>query len=145
MILDSLEHLGNYAKLHTGFVEVVKFLADHDLQTLPLGRYDIKGEDVFVSVNTYATKEHPKVEFHKAYVDIQMVLEGYEQIGWAPRKDLYDVTLYDEQKDICFGEGATQKMEAVPGQFFVFFPEDAHQPGIGNGNSVKKAVFKIKL
>ena len=77
MILDSLEHLGNYTKFHAGFAEVLKFLADHDLQTLPLGRCDIKGEDVFVSINAYATKETPKVEFHKAYADIQIVLEGH--------------------------------------------------------------------
>ena len=145
MILDLLEHLGNYAKLHAGFAAVVKFLADHDLKTLPLGRCDIDGDDVFVSVNTYATKENPKVEFHGTYADIQLVLEGHEQIGWMPKRGLCNVTPYDEPKDISFGEGVTQKMEAIPGQFFVFFPEDAHQPGIGNGNLVKKAVFKIRL
>ena len=145
MILDSLEHLGNYAKLHAGFATVVNFLANHDLQTLPLGRYDIKDEDVFVSINHYATKEDPKVEFHKVYADIQVMLEGYEQIGWLSQKDLRDITPYDANKDIAFGEGITQKLNAIPGRFFVFFPEDAHQPGIGNGNFVKKAVFKIKL
>ena len=145
MILDSLEHLDKYAKLHAGIATVKNFLASHKLQALPLGRFEIKGDDVFVSVNAYTTSEHPKVEFHESHVDIQVILEGYEQIGWVPRKDLHNVTPYDVNKDIAFGEGATQKMEAVPGQFFVFFPEDAHQPGIGNGNLVKKAVFKIKL
>lgn len=145
MILDSLEHLGNYTKLHAGIATVVKFLANHDLKALPLGRCDIDGDNVFVSVNSYATKEAPKVEFHKTYADIQVILEGHEQIGWMPRQDLQNVTLYDIEKDIAFGDGTTQKMEAIPGRFFVFFPEDAHQPGIGNGNSVKKAVFKIRL
>ena len=145
MILDSLEHLGNYTKLHAGFATVVKFLIDHDLQTLPLGRYDIDGDRVFVFVNSYVTKEAPKVEFHKTYADIQIILEGHEQIGWISQKNLRNVTPYDAEKDIAFGEGITQKMEAVPGRFFIFFPEDAHQPGMGNGNSVKKAVFKIKL
>ena len=145
MILDSLEYLGNYAKLHASFAAVVKFLADHDLKTLPLGRCDIQGDNVFVSISTYATKENPKVEFHKVYADIQIILDGHEQIGWMPQKDLCNVTPYDEQKDVAFGEGVTQKMEAIPGQFFVFLPEDAHQPGIGDGNSVKKAVFKIRL
>ena len=145
MILDSLEHLGNYTKLHAGIATVVKFLANHDLKALPLGRCDIDGDKVFVSVNSYATKEAPRVEFHKTYVDIQVILEGHEQIGWMPQKDLQNVTPYDAGKDIAFGDGTTQKMEAIPGRFFVFFPEDAHQPGIGNGNSVKKAVFKIRL
>ena len=145
MILDSLEHLENYAKLHAGFATVVKFLAHHDLQALPLGRHDIDGDNIFVSINSYATREQPKVEFHKVYADIQVILEGHEQVGWMPRKDLQNVTSYNPEKDIAFGEGATQKMEAVPGQCFVFFPEDAHQPGIGSGNLVKKAVFKIRL
>lgn len=145
MILGALENLDKYAKLHAGIATVKNFLATHNLQALPLGRFEIKGDDVFVSVNAYTTREHSKVEFHKAHVDIQVILEGYEQIGWVPQKDLHNVTPYDVDKDIAFGEGATQKMEAVPGQFFIFFPEDAHQPGIGNGNLVKKAVFKIRL
>ena len=145
MILDSLEYLGNYAKLHAGFAAVVKFLSHHDLKMLPLGRCNIDGDDVFVSVNSYETKKYPKVEFHKMYADIQIVLEGHEQMGWIPQKNLRNVTLYDERKDIAFGEGETQKMEAFLGRFFVFFPEDAHQPGIGDGNAVKKAVFKIRL
>ena len=145
MILDALEHLGNYAKLHAGFATVINFLADHDLQALPLGRCDIDGDNIFVTINSYATQAAPKVEFHEVYADIQVILEGHEQIGWMPRQDLHDITPYESQKDIAFGEGVTQKLEAVAGRFFVFFPKDAHQPGIGDGNFVKKAVFKIKL
>ena len=145
MILDALEHLGSYAKLHAGFSTVANFLENHDLQALPLGRCNIDGDKVFVTINSYATQKAPKVEFHKVYVDIQMVLEGHEQIGWISRQDLRNITPYNLEKDIAFGEGVPQKMEAIPGRFFVFFPEDGHQPGIGNGNSVKKAVFKIKL
>ena len=145
MILDTLEHLENYAKLHKGIAMVVKFLANHDLKTLPPGRYNIDGDNVFVSINAYPTKEAPKVEFHRIYADIQVVFEGHEQIGWVPRQHLSKVTPYDAEKDIAFGDGVTQKMAAIPGQFFMFFPEDAHQPGLGDGNRVKKAVFKIKL
>lgn len=145
MILDALEHLGNYANLHVGIAEVLGFLSHRDLHDLPLGRYDISGDEVFVSVNAYATGENPKIEFHKAYVDVQVMLEGCEQIGWIPREELRNVTRYDADKDIAFGEGVTQKLKAVPGQCFIFFPEDAHQPGIGDGNWVKKAVFKLKL
>ena len=145
MILDLLEHLERYTKLHAGFSTVVKFLTDHNLQTLSLGRHDIDGDEVFVSINTYPTKENPKVEFHRAYLDLQVILDGYEQIGWMPQKELCNVTPYDVNKDIALGDGVTQKLEAVPGRFFIFFPEDAHQPGIGNGNFVKKAVFKIRV
>lgn len=145
MILDSLEYLGKYTKLNSGILAVKNFLDTHDLQMLPLGRLNIKGDEVFVSVNAYVTEGKPRVEFHKAYADIQIILEGHEQIGWMPQKDLRNVTSYDVEKDIAFGEGETRKIEAVPGQFFIFYPEDAHQPGIGNGNSVKKAVFKIRM
>ena len=145
MILDTLDVLGNYTKMHAGVANVLNFLSQHHLQDLPSGHYDIEKDAIFVSIHSYTTKENPRIEFHKKYIDIQIILEGYEQIGWIPQKDLRCVTPYDSDKDIAFGEGITQKIEAKPGQFFVFFPEDAHQPSFGNGNWVKKAVFKLKI
>jgi beta-galactosidase beta subunit len=36
--------------------------------------------------------------------------------------------------------------EATPSNFFIFFPDDAHRPGLKNGvnSKVKKIVIKLK-
>lgn len=148
MITDTLNHLGRYIPLHPSFEKMAQFLKQTNLATLDIGRYEIDGDNVFVNVDGYETKRDKNVEFHKKYIDVQIVLLGQEQIGWIPTNFVsHIITPYDEVKDIAFGIAETDKLTAKNDRFFIFFPEDAHQPGLAiNGPSqVKKAVFKIKL
>ena len=147
MITDTLNHFERYIALHPGFEKVAAFLKETDLSCLKDGHYEIAGNDIFVNINTYETKSAPKVEFHKKYIDVQIVLSGLEQIGWVPTKQVDIDTPYDAIKDIAFGSCATDKLTAKPGLFFIFFPEDAHQPGmtLQTTQTVKKVVFKVKL
>lgn len=147
MITDTLNRLDIYIPLHPGFSKMAQFLQKTNVATLDVGHYEIDGDNVFVNVNCYETKQDEKIEFHKAYIDVQIVLFGQEQIGWSPTSLISNITPYDELKDIAFGVAETDKLTARNDRFFIFFPEDAHQPGLAiNGPShVKKAVFKIKL
>ena len=147
MITDTLNHLDRYISLHPSFEKMAEFLQQTDLATLDVGRYEIDGDNLFVNINTYETKPNKRVEFHKKYVDVQIVLSGQEQIGWIPTNLVSITTPYDEIKDIAFGMAETDKLTAKNDRFFIFFPEDAHQPGlaINEPSQVKKAVFKIKL
>ena len=47
-----------------------------------------------------------------------------------PRTDLPEAA-YNAEKDITFYEGlATDYLTVKPGMFAIFFPEDAHAPGV---------------
>jgi len=146
MIVDCLSRFNAYLKLHKNFPKVLDFLKKNSLNTLEEGRYLILGEEIFLSINHYKTQADKDFEAHKRYIDIQMVLEGSEYIEWCPLSKTQVKTIYDNDKDITFLSGIGQKFEATPNLFFIFFPEDAHKPGlpIHTPEHVKKAVFKIK-
>ena len=147
MIIDCLSGFKAYVNLHKHFATILDFLENHSLDNLEEGRYSLLGEEVFVSINRYKTQADKDFEAHKQYIDVQMVLEDAECIEWCPLNKTQVKTTYDKDKDIMFLSGMGQKLEAKPDLFFIFFPEDAHKPGlpIQTPEYVKKAVFKIKV
>jgi biofilm protein TabA len=127
------------------------FLKDNDLSKLDLKRHDLDGDNLFVIVSEYNTKnpEDARFEAHRNYIDIQYVVSGSELIGIAPLASQDTVHQpYDSTKDIEFfsvKNGITAK--ATPANFFIFFPEDAHEPGlkIETNTPVRKVVVKVKI
>ncbi len=127
------------------------FLKSHDLSALEIKRYDIDGDNLYAPVSEYLTKneEDARYEVHQKYIDIQYVESGKEFIGIAPlsqRKDVLEP--YDGTKDIEFltVTGGENRL-ATPERFFIFFPEDAHRPGLKDGENspVRKIVVKVKV
>jgi YhcH/YjgK/YiaL family protein len=127
------------------------FLKDNDLTKLELKRYDLDGDNLFVTISEYNTKnpEDAKFEVHRKYIDIQYVVKGSEMIGIAPLSAQDSVLQpYDETKDIEFLSIKTpSKVKASPDRFFIFFPEDAHMPGLKEETNapVRKAVVKVRI
>ena len=80
MILDRIENMGLYEKL-SGFEAVVDFIKNTDIRNLPDGKYTLK-EGIYYMVMHYDTKpaEEGKWEAHRNYIDLQLVLEGTEEI-----------------------------------------------------------------
>ena len=147
MIIDDLENFGKYVKLNKNFEKIAVFLAENDLKKLEKGSYEIDGRDIYVNIDEYETKETSLPEAHRAYADIQIVLEGNEKIGYSDIKNGVTAIEYNKEKDIEFLNAECEFLKAYSGRFFVFFPQDIHQPCITDGlkSQVKKAVFKIKL
>lgn len=128
-----------------------KFLKDNNLSELELRRYDIDGDIVYAPVSSYMTKneEDARYEAHRKYIDIQFVISGREQIGVAPLSGKKEVLEpYNEENDIEFFTVADgENRLATPERFFIFFPEDAHRPGlkVNENSEVKKIVVKVKV
>ncbi|MFZ2301516.1 MAG: YhcH/YjgK/YiaL family protein [Gallionella sp.] len=137
-----------YAALHPLFPRVFEFIRDTDLLALAPGRYPIVGERLFVIVENVLgrTREAAKLECHRKYIDIQLVLEGVDEMGWKALADcVQPVGDYSEEKDICFFHDAPATWIATPpGAFCIFFPEDAHAPLV-SGGQIRKAIFKIAV
>ncbi len=127
-----------------------KFLMNNDLAKLELKRYDIDGDNLFATVSEYMSKNEEIVKFeaHRKYIDIQYVISGNEIMNIAPLKTVKDVvTQYDATKDIEFmTAGKVINYTASPSNFFIFFPSDAHRPGLKSGvnSPVRKIVIKVK-
>ena len=127
-----------------------KFLMNNDLAKLELKRYEIDGDNLFATVSEYMSKneETTKFEAHRKYIDIQYVISGNEIMNIAPLKTITDVvTQYDSTKDIEFMTSVNViNITASPSNFFIFFPSDAHRPGLkyGVNSPVRKIVIKVK-
>ena len=56
MIKDNLKNAESYHKLGEGFKKGFEFLKTADMKNLENGKYQIEGDDIFVSVQDYTTK-----------------------------------------------------------------------------------------
>ena len=148
MIFSALSQSSRYAALHPLFQQAFDFMRNTDLYALAPGRYPVVGDDLFAIVEHVEgkTKEMAKLEAHRRYIDIQLVLDGDEQMGWKPLADcLNPVSEYRAEKDIRFFHDAPASWIAVPPDHFcIFFPEDAHAPLVGSGQ-IKKVIFKVEV
>ena len=50
MICDTLDQLHLYKGFHKNLATAIEFLAAHPLDTLPLGRTEVDGDEVFINV-----------------------------------------------------------------------------------------------
>jgi biofilm protein TabA len=128
-----------------------KFLKDSDLSKLELKRYDIDGDYLFATVSEYLTKNEETTNFeaHRKYIDIQYVIMGKEIMNIAPLSTVKDIVIsYDDSKDIEFVTvDKVVNHLATPGRLFIFFPDDAHRPGLKDevSSQVRKIVIKLKI
>lgn len=149
MITDTIQNAENYYKLGENFQKGFEFLKNTDLKNLENGKYQIDGENVFVSVQDYTTKPESegKFEAHKKYADIQFIIKGEEKIGYTNIQNCTPSTFYDDTNDIVFLEGSGDFITARENTFLIFLPQDAHMPCIltDSPGYVKKAVVKVKI
>lgn len=146
MILDVLENAHRYLPLDKGFAKAIEFLLRPDIKELPGGRYEIDGERVYAIVSRDAgrRKEGSQLETHDKYVDIQLVLDGTDNMGWKARSLCTRPSgEYDKKTDLqFFADDPDAWIPVRSGAFAVFFREDAHMPLISSGQ-IHKVVVKI--
>ncbi|MBN8585344.1 MAG: YhcH/YjgK/YiaL family protein [Ignavibacteria bacterium] len=149
MVLDKLENAARYFSLGKGFAKGFKYLIENDLTSHEDGRYDVDGDNVFVLLSSYKTKSPTEKmpEAHRKYADIQYLIYGKENIGYAHLNGQKIIKPYSEEKDIIFYDEVSFYFTLAAGSFAVFFPGDLHMPGIisGEPEEVKKVVVKVKL
>jgi len=117
------------------------------------GKHLIMGDQMFAGIDAYETKNRAmaKLETHRKYVDIQLLLSGEEIIDVYPKAGLKVAQPYNPERDAEFYQVPEETPVSVrlsPGHFLVFFPDDAHMPCVSVGPTpqpVKKVVIKIAL
>ncbi len=148
MILSTLTNADRYAALHPLFQSAFDYIRNTNLLALAPGCYPILDEQLFVIVENVAgrSRAEAKLECHRKYIDIQLVLEGVDVMGWKSLADCHNpVSDYSAEKDIQFFHDAPASWIATPpGAFCIFFPEDAHAPLVETGN-IRKVIFKIAV
>lgn len=148
MIYDTLAHRSQYYGLGERFKMALDFLAETDFSKLEDGkRYDLDGDNVFIKMSTYQTKErNDRPEGHKEYIDIQFLAEGRESVGVADMSQMTQTEAYPEKDNWRFN-GPMDYITLEGTKFMIFWPGDAHAPciAIGEQSTVRKCLVKIKV
>lgn len=148
MILSTLDESVQVESLHPAFKRVFDYVKSLDLAVMEDGKIELDGDALFISHATVSgvEKSSQLLEVHKKYIDIHILLEGLETIGWLPTERLKEIkTPYDCDKDIAFYTDIPQcYIDMVPGDFMIVYPTDGHAPIIGDG-TIKKLIVKISV
>ncbi len=148
MIFSNISQSERYSALHPLFPQAFEYIRNTDLFALAPGRYKILGDNLIAIIEYLPgrTREMAKLEAHRRYIDIQMVLDGIEEMGWKPLADCYNpVSEHSMEKDILFfHDAAASWISTPPDHFCIFFPEDAHAPLVSSGQ-IRKVIFKVAV
>lgn len=134
------------ARLEPGFrflLAISSALAD--------GKHEIAGgAHAIISTYQTASPDEKKFEAHRKYIDLQCVIAGDEIAHVSDISTLVTAEEYDGTRDIAFFHDPASYETIVLryGFFAVFYPEDAHRPGMTSGTApttVRKVVVKIPV
>lgn len=152
MIFSKLNGSDTFAAYPEAIRTALAYLRNTDMMQVPLGRHDLDGDRMFVNVMDMTTHpfegSHP--ELHKKYIDLMYWPEGGERIGVAPYLGSEPVYEAHPENDITLLDTVQNEsvLTATAGCFGVFFPWDAHRPGLFLGDSPttsRKCVIKISM
>ncbi len=149
MIIDLLTNSDLYNNIHPRVARALEYLAKTDFNSLPLGKHEVEGTDLFAIVNEYETKDAVDCvwEAHQKYIDIHYILRGSELIGTTLLTNQLPTKEYDDENDYWLFEGGESKQVLQPGMFAIFYPHDihstSHHPNLKS--FVRKVVMKVQL
>lgn len=146
MIVCPWKEIGRYAAVIPGLEEAVAAVAE--LTDLTPRTVALSGANkILVQEGTTKPAEGQLLEAHRAFLDIQYILEGGETVGWAPVEKLTLDGEFNTVKDKGMYAGACDFMDIQAGYCYVVFPEDAHMPGshLTEAKQYRKLVIKLAV
>lgn len=148
MIIDTLNHRKRYEALHPLLGEAFRHLVTPEEPLPATGKRVLREGILWINSELTLPKrpEEARLEAHRRYIDIQVPFSAPEMFGYAPVEHLSHPLLpYDAERDILFYDDPfSSTFTLMPGMFAIFFPEDAHAPGI-SPSGIRKAVAKVKI
>lgn len=149
MIKDKLTNAHHYDHLHRNFRMVFEILQSMNFNALQDGHIELDGEYVYINIDTAEGRpmNEARMEAHRRYIDIQIPFDEPETIGVAPVSTLTQPDgEFDEGRDIIFyNDPISDSLTVNPGEFAIFFPEDAHAPNIDCPARHRKLVAKVSV
>lgn len=149
MIYDVIKNVGKYRGQSIWLDKAISFLETTDLNSLPIERTEIEKDKVFVNVMEAEAREEDELKFelHKKYMDIQIDIEGSENIKVGfDVKNIVEV--YKEEIDLGFVD-CTEVITCSLGKerFIICMADEPHKPGIATGDNtyLKKCVVKVAV
>ncbi|RGM50092.1 MULTISPECIES: YhcH/YjgK/YiaL family protein [Bacteroides] len=118
-----------YQKNQPQWDAMFKWLATHDLQSIPAGKHSIEGTSLVVSVEDSENQplEKRASESHYHHIDFQYVVKGSERFGLLDHDSSYPNCAYKPDAiHYSYDINKTMFIDSTPERFFLFFPSDWH-------------------
>lgn len=153
MIIGNIKHLDLVPYLPTKLKQAIEYVRDNVNGNTPIGRYSIDGDNIFIMVSENPSRfiQNAFPEYHKKYIDIQIVLNGQEGMAVSTLPPYTEVT--DDkiaESDIAFIKTPDEETMFVmqSGDFVIFYPNEVHKPLCAVDNNianVRKVVVKVAI
>ena len=149
MIYDKLSN----AKLYLGFSSnldtALRFIAEHDLNELPLGRTTILEDQIYIDVVLTNTEplDTKRFEIHEKYIDIHIDIFGTERLDIGDGRHM-TILESNYDNDLHFVDCNTLLECTIgPGNFLICMAEEPHKPEIAieTETSLKKSIVKVHI
>lgn len=152
MIFSSIHAQDDLNRYPKAIQKAIAYATSTDFSKLEDGRQEIDGDSMFANLFHLTSKpvEETHPELHKKYVDVQFWICGEELCGVAPFVGKGQCVEANEDSDLYFYEGIENEffIHATQGCYAVFFPNDAHRPGVcvdGKPLDYRKVVVKVSV
>lgn len=147
MIFDKLANINLYKGLYPNLDIAIDYITSHNLSELSVGKHEIAGNDVYVSVMELEGKESATTPFeiHKKYLDIHVDITGCEIIETGDMEHVI-ANDFDTDKDFCLVECENKVTSLMsPKDFYICMLDEPHKPACaaGENKNIKKCVFKV--
>ncbi|WP_097032650.1 YhcH/YjgK/YiaL family protein [Clostridium tertium] len=147
MIVGKLKDLNRYKGLNQNLDKAIDYIYSANLYDLKIGKNYIDNENIFINRFNYIGQKEFDCFFegHKNYLDIHIILNGKEKLGYSDISELNQVSKYDLENDFIKFEGPIKNYIGLKvGDFVITFPEDIHMPKISiNDETIEKIVCKV--
>ena len=149
MIYDKLSNAKRYLGFSPNLDAALRYIAEHDLNELPLGKTSILDDQVYIMVSMLqpGSADEISYEIHDLYIDIQLDIFGTERIDIGNRSHM-EILEENKKNDLTFVKCDTLvECTMGPGNFLIIMPEEPHKPGIisSKNSTIKKCVVKVHI
>jgi biofilm protein TabA len=151
MIFSSIYSKDDCTNYPAAIQTAINYLKENDFVSMETGVYEIQGKDIDAQVFDAQTEpaEKKRPEVHEKYVDVQFLASGKERLGFTPDLGKYEVDERIDDRDLIFYKEVENEgfIEAIPGCYCIFFPNDVHRPAVMSGEemTVRKVVVKVRV
>lgn len=150
--VNAVEFAEQYAANKDLWDKLFAFLAEADIDNLPLGKHVLVEDRLWVNIMEYTPKnaESTRTESHNKFIDLQYTFDGADnELYGVPVGRVTPTQEYDPVKDRTFftPEEEVSYVPAGRDRFFLYFPGELHQPSVAINEPAKparKAVGKIE-
>lgn len=140
----------NFVDIKNKVSDALDYLLGLEVTASDVGKH-IVSPTFYYSIQNYTTKPECecKLESHRKYVDIQIIVRGVEAMDIADISRLSLSEPYDVEKDVMFWNPPERMARTIlkTGDYIVLYPENAHRGAIKvvDGHTVLKIVGKVEI